>query len=161
MSRRTSRAWRRKWREKVVREERLELSRIAPLDPKSSAYASFATLAGKSHILQGDEFNTGSPCRQEEERSPGGLRRGVFPCRGRMFSLFCTGARSLRSSVMRRSAGGNVRPIRSPGQALPHERERGKKGPPEEVPAGLFEGCAVTTRHKADASASPSWERRA
>ena len=29
----------------VVREERLELSWIAPLDPKSSAYANFATLA--------------------------------------------------------------------------------------------------------------------
>ena len=29
----------------VVRAERLELSRIAPLDPKSSAYANFATLA--------------------------------------------------------------------------------------------------------------------
>ncbi len=36
--------------QKMVREERLELSRIAPLDPKSSAYASFATLARKSHI---------------------------------------------------------------------------------------------------------------
>lgn len=32
---------------KMVREERLELSRIAPLDPKSSAYANFATLAQK------------------------------------------------------------------------------------------------------------------
>ena len=55
----------------VVREERLELSRIAPLDPKSSAYASFATLARKSHILQGDEFNTALRRRQEEERPSG------------------------------------------------------------------------------------------
>ena len=40
----------RKWHKNVVREERLELSRIAPLDPKSSAYANFATLARDSHI---------------------------------------------------------------------------------------------------------------
>ena len=33
----------------VVREERLELSWIAPLDPKSSAYANFATLAQNAH----------------------------------------------------------------------------------------------------------------
>ena len=62
---------RRKWRKRLVREERLELSRIAPLDPKSSAYASFATLARKSHILQGDEFNTALRRRQEEERPSG------------------------------------------------------------------------------------------
>ena len=60
----------RKWRRNMVREERLELSRIAPLDPKSSAYASFATLAQKIHTLQGDEFNTASRCRQEDERPP-------------------------------------------------------------------------------------------
>ena len=29
----------------MVREERLELSRVAPLEPKSSAYTNFATLA--------------------------------------------------------------------------------------------------------------------
>ncbi len=38
----------RKWRRNVVREERLELSWIAPLDPKSSAYANFATLARRA-----------------------------------------------------------------------------------------------------------------
>ena len=35
--------------QRVVREERLELSWIAPLDPKSSAYANFATLAQNAH----------------------------------------------------------------------------------------------------------------
>ena len=69
---------RRKWRKRLVREERLELSRIAPLDPKSSAYASFATLARKSHILQGDEFNTALSRRQEEERPPGHCGAAFF-----------------------------------------------------------------------------------
>ena len=53
----------------LVREERLELSRIAPLDPKSSAYANFATLARKS-TLQGKEFNIALPCRQERNSLP-------------------------------------------------------------------------------------------
>ena len=35
--------------QRVVREERLELSWITPLDPKSSAYANFATLAQNAH----------------------------------------------------------------------------------------------------------------
>ena len=73
--------------QKMVREERLELSRIAPLDPKSSAYASFATLAEKLHILQGDEFNTASRRKQEERRLPGGLRHRVSVLEQREISL--------------------------------------------------------------------------
>ena len=46
----------------VVREKRVELSWIAPLDPKSSAYANFATLA--HCILQGEDFNTAFLRRQ-------------------------------------------------------------------------------------------------
>ena len=35
----------------MVREERLELSRVAPLEPKSSASTNSATLARKPRIL--------------------------------------------------------------------------------------------------------------
>ena len=70
----------------LVREERLELSRIAPLDPKSSAYANFATLARKS-TLQGKEFNIALPCRQERNSLPV-LENPVFRCVGRGMAGF-------------------------------------------------------------------------
>ncbi len=145
--------------QEVVREERLELSRIAPLDPKSSAYASFATLAEKFHILQGDEFNTASRRRQEERRLSGGLRRRLSALERREISL----RRFRRSSPLRSGRRAPSEVDEEPGLFPPEEKRgrRSKKGPPEDVPSGPGRGMRMTTRRKAVFSASPSWDRRA
>lgn len=160
---------RRKWRKRLVREERLELSRIAPLDPKSSAYASFATLARKSHILQGDEFNTALSRRQEEERPPG--RCGTAFFEGRPFSPRpeMKGGRRPASAcgglvVRRRCAAGKAprRTERSAETPQPSGRDgnglppflRSKKRP------WRMQGLHSMLR-RAFPSAISSWERRA
>ena len=144
--------------QKVVREERLELSRIAPLDPKSSAYANFATLAEKrATYCKAMNLTQLRVVGKRKSSLPEGCNTGFFPMGKELFSLIflvCL----LRTS---QKVGHSFRKMR----IVPlRNRETGasfKKGPSEDVPAGLVRGMRMTTRRKAVSSASSSWDRKA
>ena len=133
---------RRKWRKRLVREERLELSRIAPLDPKSSAYASFATLARKSHILQGDEFNTALRRRQEEERPSGACGAGFLRVGEAMGMPFAAALRKL--FFVRREGGFSGLEAREKSGTRLRRRKTGG--------ALLFAACGSAARHRSCAA---------
>ena len=140
---------RRKWRDNMVREERLELSRIAPLDPKSSAYASFATLARRAIYCKAMNLT--------QLRAVGKRRRVSFPRSG-LFPAERTVKRVVfREGVFVPADARRARIVSALAEGRFSDRAERRKGPSEDVPAGLRRGARRVTRRRVFPSASPSW----